>query len=81
MAVQNNGVYPDGIADHMNALDNVANPFGGDAFADAAGFVAGGCGYVVGNPATSYEIQAYGKEEDGGPAGDGIILSLTNNAQ
>jgi prepilin-type N-terminal cleavage/methylation domain-containing protein len=81
MAVQNNGLYPDGVADHMNALSNVHNPFGGDAFADAAGFAAGGCAYVVGNPATSYDIFAYGKADDGGPAGDGIILTLTNNAQ
>jgi hypothetical protein len=43
--------------------------------------VAGGCAYVVGNPATSYEIFAYGKDAAGGPNGDGIILTLTNNAQ
>ena len=81
VAVQNNGTYPASVAAHMNAMQNIANPFGGQAFADAAGFVAGGCAYVVGNPATSYEIFAYGKDAAGGPNGDGIILTLTNNAQ
>ncbi len=81
VAVQNNGTYPAGIADHMNAIDNVKNPFGGVAFADAAGFVSGGCAYVVGAPATSYVITAYGKDATSGPAGDGVILTLTNDAQ
>ena len=79
--VQANGIYPAAIAAHMNGLSNVANPFGGAAFADAIGFVAGGCAYVVGNPATSYTITAYGKSATGGPAGDGVILTLTNDAQ
>jgi prepilin-type N-terminal cleavage/methylation domain-containing protein len=73
--VQNNGTYPDGVADHMNALDNVHNPFGGDAFTDgAAGADAGMCYYEVGDPATSYTITANGK------AGT-AILTLTNDAQ
>jgi hypothetical protein len=80
-AVTNNGTYPAAISAHMNALSNVANPFGGAAWADAAGFVAGGCGYIIGNPATSYSIEAYGKDAAGGPNGDGIILTLTNDAQ
>lgn len=74
-AVKNNGTYPDVIADHMNGLSNVTNPFGGDAFADgAAAADAGMCYYEVGNPATSYVIVVNGKE---GTA----ILTLTNDAQ
>lgn len=74
-AVKNNGTYPDEVADHMNGLANVANPFGGDAFTDgAAADDAGMCYYEVGNPATSYTITANGKE---GTA----ILTLTNDAQ
>ncbi len=80
-AVISNGTYPAAIADHMNGLSNMSNPFGGDAWADAATFVSGGCAYVVGDPATSYTITAYGKAEDGGPDGDGIVLELTNDAQ
>ena len=62
-AVQANGTYPAGVADDMNALANVSNPFGGDAFADgAAADGAGVCYYEVGDPAVSYTITANGKE-------------------
>ena len=74
-AVKNNGIYPAEIADHMNGLGNIANPFGDDAFADgAAADGAGMCYYEVGDPATSYVITANGKE---GTA----ILELKNDAQ
>ncbi|MFN8546940.1 MAG: prepilin-type N-terminal cleavage/methylation domain-containing protein [Candidatus Eisenbacteria bacterium] len=74
-AVKNNGTYPDGVADHMNGLSNIANPFGADAFTDgAAGAEAGMCYYEVGNPATSYVITANGKD-------GAAILTLTNDAQ
>lgn len=73
-AVKANGTYPAGIEADMNALVNVVNPFGGDAFADgAAGADAGVCYYEVGNPAVSYEITANGKD---GTA----ILTLSNAA-
>jgi len=74
-AVKNNGTYPDGIADDMNLVSNIINPFGGDAFSDGApGEDAGVCYYAIGDPATSYVIVANGK--------DGTeILNLTNNAQ
>lgn len=80
-AVVANGIYPAAIAVHMNGLGNMANPFGGAAWADALGFASGICAYVVGVPATSYEITAYGKTATSGPDGDGIILELTNDAQ
>jgi len=74
-AVKNNGTYPDGVADHMNGLSNISNPFSGDAFTDgAAGAEAGMCYYEVGNPATSYVITANGKD-------GAAILTLTNDAQ
>lgn len=74
-AVKANGTYPDVIADDMNGIDNIVNPFGGDAFADgAAGADAGVCYYEVGDPATSYTIVANGKEGT-------EILNLTNDAQ
>ncbi len=74
-AVKNNGTYPDGVADHMNGLSNISNPFSGDAFTDgAAGAEAGMCYYEVGNPATSYVITANGKDGS-------AILTLTNDAQ
>jgi len=74
-AVKNNGTYPDGIADDMNLVSNIINPFGGDAFSDGApGADAGVCYYEVGDPATSYVIVANGKEGT-------EILNLTNNAQ
>ncbi|MCA9726704.1 MAG: hypothetical protein KC729_03410, partial [Candidatus Eisenbacteria bacterium] len=74
--VKANGVYPAGIADHMNGLSNVSNPFdsAADSFTDgAAGAEAGMCYYEVGNPATSYTITANGKDGTS-------ILELTNNA-
>lgn len=80
-AVISNGTYPAGIATHMNDLSNMANPFGGVAWADGGTFVSGGCAYVSVTPFTSYTITAYGKEATGGPDGDGIVLELTNDAQ
>lgn len=74
-AVKNNGTYPATVADHMNGLSNISNPFSGDAFTDgAAGAEAGMCYYEVGNPATSYQITANGKDGS-------AILTLTNDAQ
>jgi type II secretory pathway pseudopilin PulG len=76
-AVKSNGVYPAGIAAHMNGLANYENPFdaAADIFTDgAAGAAVGMCYYEVGAPATSYVITANG--EAGTP-----ILTLTNNAQ
>ena len=81
-AVIHNGLYPAGIVAHFGGMANPpTNPFGGAAFADALGWFQGGCGYAVDASFTSYTIEAYGKEATGGPAGDGIILSLTNNIQ
>ena len=74
-AVLTNGIYPAGIAAHMNALTNMSNPFGGNSYADGVpGAAAGMCYYEVGAPATSYTITANGK------AGTSILV-LTNNAQ
>ena len=73
-AVKNNGTYPAGVADAMNALANMANPFGGESAADgAAGADAGVCYYEVADPAVSYTIVANGKE--GTP-----VLTLSNAA-
>jgi type IV pilus assembly protein PilA len=73
-AVKSNGTYPATIADEMNALVNMSNPFGGDNFADgAAGADAGVCYYAVGDPAVSYTIVANGKD---GTA----VLTLSNAA-
>ncbi|MEZ4651144.1 MAG: type II secretion system protein [Candidatus Eisenbacteria bacterium] len=73
-AVKANGTYPATIAADMNALANMTNPFGGNAFADgAAGADAGVCYYEVGAPAVSYTIVANGKD---GTA----ILTLSNAA-
>jgi len=81
-AVVSNGTYPAGVVAHFGAMQNPpVNPFGGAAFADALGFFAGGVGYEVGATGTSYTIEAYGKDATGGPAQDGIILTLTNDAQ
>jgi len=76
-AVKNKGTYPDVIADDMNSVSNIINPFdpGGAAFSDGApGADAGVCYYQVFDPATSYVIVAIGKEGN-------EILELTNDAQ
>jgi len=72
-AVKANGVYPDGVADELNA--DYDNPFGGDAYADgAAGADAGVCYYDVSDDNTSYTITAIGKE-----GGEILVLSNTVN--
>jgi prepilin-type N-terminal cleavage/methylation domain-containing protein len=79
LAVQANGIYPAGIGDYMNAMENISNPFGGNAFLDGPGeFITGAVRYVVGDPPTTYKIFAYGKDEYSGPDGDGIVLTLSN---
>jgi prepilin-type N-terminal cleavage/methylation domain-containing protein len=82
-AVTNNGTYPAGALVAAEGLLRTAmrNPFGGAAWVAGLGFVTGGCGYVVGAPATTYTIEAYGKLATGGPAGNGIILTLNNEAR
>lgn len=73
--VKANGVYPAGIADHMNGLAAYSNPFdsAADIFTDGApGADVGMCYYELNG--TSYVITANGKE--GTP-----ILELTNDAQ
>jgi len=73
-AVKNNGTYPAGIAAALNALTSVVNPFGGNAFTDAAPAAAAGmCYYEVAAPAVEYTITANGKA--GTP-----ILTLSNSA-
>lgn len=73
-AVKANGTYPDAVADHMNGLSNISNPFSGDAFTDgAAADAAGMCYYDCADPFTEYTITANGKEGT-------EILVLNNNA-
>ncbi len=71
-AVRNNGTYPADVAALIAELPaSVENPFGGAAFAGAAG--AGVCTYTL--AAGVYTIDAYGKD------GATVILTLSNEGQ
>ena len=91
-AVQNNGVYAAIVADFANALpdndgDGVAdplnNPFTNAATepVDGAAAAPGATGYVPivsGVVNVGYTITGFGKDATVGPAGDGLILTLTS---
>lgn len=67
--INNLGLWPGG------ALPN--NPFTGAAMVIAApGFSQGNIGYAL--AAGIYTIEAYGENATSGPAGNGIILTLSN---
>jgi prepilin-type N-terminal cleavage/methylation domain-containing protein len=81
-SVRNDGIYPT-LAQMQTAglfpggNDTVRNPFTGVAeTVAAAGWAQGRVGYgVVGSV---YTIEGYGETNTSGPAGNGIIITLTN---
>jgi prepilin-type N-terminal cleavage/methylation domain-containing protein len=79
-AVTNAGTYP-ALADIDAAMFPggafPANPFTGAATAIAApGFSQGDLGYAI--AAGIYDIEGYGYDNTSGPAGNGVILTLSN---
>ncbi|MDD5566622.1 MAG: prepilin-type N-terminal cleavage/methylation domain-containing protein [Patescibacteria group bacterium] len=80
-AVRNNGTYPT-----LKQIQDVSlwtggvlpnNPFTGEAMTIvAAGYSQGNVGYQL--KAGVYTIEGYGKTATSGPAGDGIVIILTN---
>jgi Tfp pilus assembly protein PilE len=79
-SVRSNGTYPT-LAQIVPGLFPGAaypdNPFSGAAIAIAApGFSQGNIGYAL--AAGIYTIEAYGENATSGPAGNGIVLTLSN---
>lgn len=91
-AVQNNGVYAPNVAGFANSLpdsdgdgnaDQLNNPFTNAATEpnDGAAAAAGQTGYLPinqGGVDVGYTITGYGKDATVGPAGDGLIITLTS---
>jgi prepilin-type N-terminal cleavage/methylation domain-containing protein len=91
-AVQNNGVYAPGVGNFANALpdndgdgipDPLNNPFTNlpTEPVDGQAGAAGQTGYVainVGGVDVGYTITGFGKDATVGPAGDGLIITLTS---
>jgi prepilin-type N-terminal cleavage/methylation domain-containing protein len=79
-AVTNNGAYPPDTAALVDLMPaRIVNPFTSTAAARVDGFAAAGpgsCTYELTDGV--YVIEAWGKDNTSGPAGDGIILTLTN---